>query len=163
MKVDTDAFEIPDPPWSPDSKWLAYTKVLPNNLAAVFVYSLETGKATQVTDGMSDARFPAWDRGGKYLYFTASTDMGPAASPGSMAGMNRPTSRTVYAIVLSKDLPSPLAPESDEEKPEEKDKGGQGRRRRQGQGLVGGEARGRREGRRRSRRTTRRSPRSRSS
>jgi tricorn protease len=122
VKVDTDAFEIPDPLWSPDSKWLAYTKVLPNNLAAVFVFSLETGKATQVTDGMSDARFPAWDRGGKYLYFTASTDMGPAASPGSMAGMNRPTSRTVYAIVLSKDLPSPLAPESDEEKPEEKDK-----------------------------------------
>ena len=39
---------------------------------------------------MSDARFPAWDRSGKYLYFTASTDVGPVASPGSMAGMNRP-------------------------------------------------------------------------
>jgi tricorn protease len=29
VKVDTDAFDIPDPLWSPDSKRLAYTKVLP--------------------------------------------------------------------------------------------------------------------------------------
>jgi tricorn protease len=128
VKVDTDPFEIPDPAWSPDSKWLAYTKVLPNNLAAVFVYSLETGKATQVTDGMSDARFPAWDRGGKYLYFAASTDMGPASSPGSMAGMNRPTTRSAYVVVLSKDDPSPLSPESDEEKAgEEKKDDGKGK------------------------------------
>jgi tricorn protease len=122
VKVDTDPYDIPDPAWSPDSKWLAYTKTLPSNLAAVFVYSRESGQATQVTDGMSDARSPAWDRGGKYLFFAASTDMGPAASPGSMAGMNRPTSRTAYVIVLGKDLPSPLAPESDEEKPEDKGK-----------------------------------------
>jgi tricorn protease len=120
VKADTDAFEIPEPVWSPDSRWLAYTKVLPSQFAAVFVYSLDTGRATRVTDGMSDARFPAWDRSGKYLFFTASTDMGPVASPASMAGMNRPVSRAVYAIVLRKDLPSPLAPESDEEKPGEK-------------------------------------------
>ena len=43
----------------------------------MFVYSLDTGKATRVTDGMSDARFPAWDKSGKYLYFAASTDIGP--------------------------------------------------------------------------------------
>ena len=122
VKVDSDPFEVPDPVWSPDSKWLAYTKTLPSHLSAVFLYSLATGKATQVTDGMSDARFPAWDASGKYLYFAASTDMGPAGSPASMAGMNRPTTRTAYAIVLGKDLPSPLAPESDEEKPEDKDK-----------------------------------------
>jgi tricorn protease len=120
VKADTDAFEVPEPVWSPDSRWLAYTKVLPSQFAAVFVYSLETGKATQVTDGMSDARFPAWDHSGKYLYFTASTDVGPVASPASMAGIDRPVSRAAYAIVLRKDLPSPLAPESDEEKPEEK-------------------------------------------
>jgi tricorn protease len=120
VKADTDAFEIPEPVWSPDSRWLAYTKVRPSQFAAVFVYSLDTGKATQVTDGMSDARFPAWDRSGKYLYFAASTDVGPVASPASMAGMNRPVTRAAYAIVLRKDLPSPLAPESDEEKPDEK-------------------------------------------
>ena len=121
VKADTGSQEeIPEPVWSPDSRWLAYTKVLPSQFAAVFVYSLETGRAVQVTDGMSDARFPAWDRSGKYLYFAASTDVGPVASPGSMAGMNRPVTRAAYVVVLGKDLPSPLAPESDEEKPEEK-------------------------------------------
>jgi len=125
VRVDQDKiglFDAPEAVWSPDSRWLAYAKGLATNLAAVFVYSLETGKATQVTDGMSDARNPAFDHGGKYLYFTASTDVGPAAGAISMAGMNRPTSRTAYAIVLDKTLPSPLAPESDEEKPEDMDK-----------------------------------------
>jgi tricorn protease len=126
VEVDTDPYDIPDPVWSPDSRWLAYTKTLPNNLGAVFVYSLETGKATQLTDGMSDARSPAWDAGGKYLFFVASTDMGPTASPGSMAGMNRPTSRSAYVVVLDKTVPSPLAPESDEEKLDDKDKDAKG-------------------------------------
>lgn len=122
VKADTDPWEVPDAVWSPDSRWLAYTKLLPNQFASVFVYSIAAGKATQVTDGMSDARSPAWDRSGKYLFFAVSTDLGPVASPGSMARINRPVSRSVYAIVLKKDLPSPIAPESDEEKPEEKPK-----------------------------------------
>ena len=47
------------------------------SLRAIFVYSLDTRKATQVTDGMSDALYPVFDKNGKYLYFTASTDVGP--------------------------------------------------------------------------------------
>jgi tricorn protease len=120
VKVDTDRFDRPDrqvvPNWSPDSRWITYTKVLPSQMSAVFVYSVETKKATQITDGMSDALYPAFDKSGKYLYFTASTDLGPGASWLDMSGMNRPVSRTAYVVVLRKDLPSPLAPESDEEK-----------------------------------------------
>jgi tricorn protease len=41
--------------WSPGSKWLAYSKVLPNELSAIHLYSLAGGKSTQVTDGLSDA------------------------------------------------------------------------------------------------------------
>ena len=37
--------------WSPDSKWLAYTRVLKSYLSGVFLHSLESGKSTQVTDG----------------------------------------------------------------------------------------------------------------
>ena len=33
-----------DPSWSPDSRWIAYTKQLDNHLRAVFVYSLETAQ-----------------------------------------------------------------------------------------------------------------------
>jgi tricorn protease len=100
--------------WSPDSKWLAYTKQLDNHMHAVFVYSLEEGKATQITDGMSDVLFPDFDKSGKYLYFTASTDIGLAAA-GDMSSLDRPVTRAVYVMVLKKGVPSPLAPESDEE------------------------------------------------
>ncbi|WP_414664545.1 S41 family peptidase [Horticoccus sp. 23ND18S-11] len=104
--------------WSADSRWLTYTKILPNNLSAVFVYSLETSTATQVTDGMSDARFPSFDRSGKYLFFTASTDLGLNSGRSNMSSIARPTTRAVYLAVLPKTLASPLAPESDEEKDE---------------------------------------------
>lgn len=108
--------------WSADSRWLTYDKELPNNLSAIFVHSIETGVTTQVTDGMSDAAFPNFDRSGKYLYFTASTDVGLTSGGSSMSRIGRPVTRAVYLAVLRKDLPSPLAPESDEEKDEAKDK-----------------------------------------
>ncbi len=108
--------------WSADSRWLTYDKELPNNLSAIFVHSLETGTTTQVTDGMSDAAFPNFDRNGKYLYFTASTDVGLTSGGSSMSRIGRPVTRAVYLAVLRKDLPSPLAPESDEEKDDAKDK-----------------------------------------
>jgi tricorn protease len=117
-KVDTDPVPLGGPPsavWSPDGKWIAYTRSLQRNFAAVFLYSLETGKAHQVTDGMSNAGSVEFDKGGKYLYFTASTDDGPIAF-GSMSAFNRALTRSVYLIVLSKDDPSPLLPESDDEK-----------------------------------------------
>lgn len=100
--------------WSPDSQWLAYTRQELSHLRAVFLYSLATGESHRVTDGMSDSFSPVFDKSGKYLYLLASTDDGPTLD-GSMMGMNRPVSSSVYVIVLRKDLPSPLAPESDEE------------------------------------------------
>src|SRR5262249_24852104 len=107
------------PVWSPDSKWLAYGRRLKNYMDAVYLYSLADGKSTQVTDGMSDARYPVFDKGGKYLYFTASTDSGASLQP-DIHSFSRPVSRSIYLLVLSKDEASPLAPESDEEKADEK-------------------------------------------
>src|SRR5205085_5120090 len=66
--------------------------------------------------------FPAFDPSGKYLYFTASTDIGPTTNGIDMSGMNRPVTRSVYLVVLDKDLPSPLSPESDDEKDKPADK-----------------------------------------
>ena len=104
-----------DETWSPDSTWIAYTRQLPSSLHAVFLYSLETGKTTQVTDGMSDALFPRFDANGKYLYFTASTNTGLSSAGLDMSSDEHPVSRNVYVAVLNKDDKSPLAPESDEE------------------------------------------------
>jgi tricorn protease len=117
--IDTDIYEGPqlNPSWAPDSKWIAYAKQLPSHLHAICIYSMEQGKTYQVTDGMSDALYPVFDKKGKYLYFTASTDVGIGANGGwDMSSDNRPETRSAYVVVLDKTLPSPLAPESDEEK-----------------------------------------------
>jgi tricorn protease len=133
VKIDTDLYAGPvalDPTWSPDSKWIAYTRKLKSQLHAVFAYSLEQGKSFQITDGMSDAAHAVFDKDGKYLYFTASTDAALSTGWLDMSSIQRPVTASVYLVVLSKDEASPLAPESDEEKPageakkDDADKGG---------------------------------------
>src|SRR5260370_3748689 len=110
------------PAWSPDSKWLAYAKDLQNQMGAVYLYSLADGKSTQVTDGMDDAAEPVFDKDGKYLYFLASTDSGPAHEA-DLHSFTRNVTSSVYLMVLAKDQPSPLGPESDDEKvADDKDK-----------------------------------------
>lgn len=124
-KVDSDLFDTPacylDPAWSPDSRWLAYVKQLPNRMRGVFVWSIDEAKSRPVTDGRSDATSPRFDRNGKYLYLLASTDVGLAQGWLDMTSMGRPVTSSLYAAVLRKDLPSPVAPESDEEGVETKD------------------------------------------
>jgi tricorn protease len=102
--------------WSPDSRWIAYVRTLPNNLRAIFVYSLEEGRSRQLTDGMAEAGLPVFADSGKYLYFAVSTDAGPTLSGLDLSAMNRPVTRSLYLAVLDRTLPSPLASESDEEK-----------------------------------------------
>ncbi len=104
-----------DQTWSPDGKWIAYTRQLRSSLHAVFLYSLDSGKTTQITDGMSDALFPRFDANGKYLYFAASTNTGLSSAGLDMSSDEHPVSRSIYVVVLNKDDKSPLAPESDEE------------------------------------------------
>ena len=108
--------------WSPDSKWLAYNRDLDNQLHAIFLYSLETHKFTQVTDGMSDASSPTFDANGKYLYFIASTDDGPSQAGIDLSSLDRAQTSAAYVVVLAKDGASPIPPESDDEKARDADK-----------------------------------------
>ncbi len=112
--------------WSPDSKWLSYSKVLPNDFSAIHLYSLADAKSTQVTDGMSDAGNPVFDKDGKYLYFTASTNSGESLGLDIHATARTATS-SIYLVVLDKTQPSPFAPESDEEKAVEEGKTTEGK------------------------------------
>lgn len=103
------------PTWSPDSRWIGYIKTLPNAVSALFVYNLENGKSHQITDGMSAVRGPSFSRDGKYLFFSASTNIGLTNSGLHMSAYERPTSFNVYTFILSNDTPSLFKPESDEE------------------------------------------------
>lgn len=124
IRVDTDLYESyireRDPVWSPDSNWLAYPKFISNHLHAIFIYSIASGKTNQITDGLSDALYPQFDKSSKYLYFTASTDIALSVAWLDLSSVDRPVTRSVYAVVLNKNLPSPVDPQSDEEKAPDK-------------------------------------------
>ncbi|WP_230407003.1 S41 family peptidase [Pontibacter cellulosilyticus] len=118
-KADTEGYAHPNrtmtPVWSPDSKWIAYTRLLENQFKAVKVHNVETNQTLQLTDRMADAVSPVWDESGKYLYFLASTNFGLNTGWLDMSSYDRPVTRSLYMMVLSKDTPSPLLPRSDEE------------------------------------------------
>jgi tricorn protease len=102
--------------WSPDSKWIVYTRSDRVYIQAVYVYSLEQDKSFAVTDGLSEVGEPIFDASGKYIYFFGSTDAGPVKQWFDLSATDLRKSSSLYLVVLRKDLPSPLAKESDEEK-----------------------------------------------
>jgi tricorn protease len=117
--VGQDPWMVPqrtlNPAWSPDSKWVAYSSRLKSLYRAIFVANVETGETRQITDGLSDAMFPIWDAGGKYLWFFASTDFGLRSQWLDMTSYDREETFGLYLAVLKQGEPSPLLPESDED------------------------------------------------
>jgi len=118
-KVATDTYDDSgrdfDAVWSPDSRWVAYSKSLDSRMRAIFLHSLATGKSTEVTDGLADATSPAFDASGKYLYFLASTNFGPSTSTLDMSSIDRPSNRAIYLAVLASNEPSPFLPDTSDE------------------------------------------------
>ncbi|HMH21417.1 MAG TPA: PDZ domain-containing protein, partial [Puia sp.] len=120
-KIDTDEFYTPGAframfgDWSSDSKWIAYTQLTATQFKRVFLYSLDQQKSFPLTDGLSDATEPVFDRTGKYLYFFASTDAGPVINWFDQSNIDMRSSRSIYLVTLQQQTVSPLAKENDEE------------------------------------------------
>lgn len=108
--------------WSPDSRWIAYLKTLPSGINAVRLYHLETKESQQVTDGMSSVQGPVFTRDGKYLVFSASTDVGLSNSGLHMTAYDRSPTYHPYVFILSSQTPTIFTQESDEEKIDEESK-----------------------------------------
>ncbi|HEV8426713.1 MAG TPA: PDZ domain-containing protein, partial [Pyrinomonadaceae bacterium] len=118
--VGEDPWMVPqrtlNPVWSPDSKWVAYSSRLRSLYHAVFISNVETGETKQVTDGLADSVWPTWDASGKYLWFLASTDFGLRSQWLDMTSYDHIPTFGLYLAVLRKSDPSPLLPESDEDR-----------------------------------------------
>jgi len=116
LRVDSSSYSAQDswtPNFSPDSRFLAYSKRLKNRAGAVFIYDIAQRKAFQVTDGITHTQMPVFDANGKYLYFVSSLNAGTSEfSWGVLNGIfaNPLVVRRVHAVVLSKDQPSLLLP-----------------------------------------------------
>ncbi len=121
-KIDSDDLYVPGAfrdmhgDWSTDSKWLAYTKLTETQFKRIYLYSVEQQKSIALTDGLSDATDPVFDRGNKYLYFFASTDAGPVINWFDQSNNDMRSVSSIYLVTLQKETISPFAKESDEEK-----------------------------------------------
>ncbi len=103
--------------WSPDSRWLAYSKFLPSRQHGLFLYSFDTGKTTTISADRLDADSPVFDRGGKYLYFLSSTNAGPGRAFGMSAfPFTQGVTSSISLVVLRADTPSPALPPDSQEK-----------------------------------------------
>ena len=124
VKVTADKFgEMHDYTWSPDSKWLAYSKGRDNQQPGIWLYSLDSGKATLVSSPMYSDFNPAFDPDGKYLYFVSARHENPTFT---QSEFNIATLKMtgIYVAILDKDAPSPFAPRSDEGVPAKDEKSG---------------------------------------
>jgi tricorn protease len=106
--------------WSPDSKWLAYSKTAPNNFRRITIWSRDDNSLHSVTNLFADAFSPAWDLDARHLYFLASTEVALGSGWANTSSMNANPDYACYVINLKKDDPSPFKLRSDEEKPAEK-------------------------------------------
>ncbi len=119
VAIDRDWY-TPGPPqlnytWSANSKWIAYNNRVDNHFGAIFLYDVEHRQKHQVTDARSEANYPVFSKDGKYLFFTASINYGPAEAWLDLSSYNYTVQSNIYAVVLSKKEPSLLQPKSDEE------------------------------------------------
>lgn len=101
--------------WSPDSKWLAYSKGLENLNDAIFLYSFTANKVIQATSGYYNDSRPVFDQGGRYLYFLTDRNFSPAYSSMDGSWIYANSTQLVVAT-LDPSAKSVLFPKNDEVK-----------------------------------------------
>lgn len=106
--------------FSPDSKWLTYSRPAENDFSIVYVYNIAAKKEYPVTDKWYDSNMPVFSTDGKYLVFTSSRDFNPTYGSlewnhvyNNMGG--------IYLALLANDTPSPFLEEDAELKADKAD------------------------------------------
>ncbi len=122
---ESDYGGIFDYSWSPDSRYIVYSKRLENDISTMFVYDVEAKAIHQITPGYAHSYSPVFDPDGKYIYFLSERSFNPILDTYQFEFVNNAID-DLYLILLSADEKSPFAPGSDEvaikdEKEEEED------------------------------------------
>jgi tricorn protease len=125
-------WEIREYAFSPDGKWLAYTRPRENQNGEIVIYNLADAKSYPVSTEFTDDYSPSWDPKGKYLYFLSNRSYNPMVNQKEWDFTVSRTSRP-YALILTADGLSPFLPEEmlkerekeerKKKKEEERDKG----------------------------------------
>ena len=98
--------------FSPDSKWITYTRSASNDYSIIYVYNLAEKKEYAVTDRWYDSHSPVFSTDGKYLVFGSSRDFNPIYGSKEWNHIYRNESG-IYLALLKKDTPSPFMQKDD--------------------------------------------------
>jgi tricorn protease len=101
--------------WSPDNRWIAYTKLGDNQFSEIWVYSLGEKRTQKLTGGMTSDTEPVFDPKGRYLYFLSNRDFNLTFSAFEFNYLYTNPTR-VYVGLLAADGPALFLPTSDEER-----------------------------------------------
>lgn len=113
--VDKDDIEpIDHYSWSPDGKWITYTKTTNRPIKSVMLYNTETGKTHQITPDFYNDNNPVFDKGSKFIFFYSDRELKPVYGDMDSTWIY-PNSTGIYAVVLGKDDFSPINVKNDEE------------------------------------------------
>jgi tricorn protease len=115
IEVDHSDFnDITDYQWSPDSRWLTYTKGSGSQMSSIWVYSLDTKATTQLTSDLTSEFNPVFSKDGKYLYFFSNRDFNLKFSSWEFNYVYTNPTR-VYAAALNNNVSALFQPKSDDE------------------------------------------------
>jgi tricorn protease len=115
LVVQAKAWEVRDPIWSPDSKWIAFSNDGKTGMSRIFLYSLDKEKSFPVTEGAYTSHLPCFSGDGKYLFFVSQRDFNPIYSNTEWNHAYRDMAR-IYFVTLAKDTKSPFRPRGEEPK-----------------------------------------------
>jgi tricorn protease len=101
---------IADPAWSPDGRYLAYTRPQSHSTSAITLCRVADGETGAVTRPVLRDYRPAFDPEGKYLYFIGQRDFNPVEDSLQFE-LGFPLGSRPYLLTLRADLPSPFVPQ----------------------------------------------------
>lgn len=121
MDLAIDAKPIFDHVWSPDGRWIAYTKMGSDLVNRVWVYSLETKEARAVTEGPLDAFGPVFSEDGQRLFFVSNRRFDPTYSDMDFELVYKKVAG-IYAVALRAGAPALFPPKTGDEPRQAKSK-----------------------------------------
>lgn len=108
--------------WSPDSRWLTYSRDQENQHGAIFLYDYQNKKLHQATGGFYNCSNPVFDPEGKYLYCFTTQFFRPFYSDIDNTFIYA-NSTQIAAISLKQSTPSLLYAKNDTVAVKQDDKG----------------------------------------
>ena len=109
----SDIWEYNDFAWSPDNKWITFSRPEKSGMNKICLYNLDNKETSEITKGWYDSGRPVFSRDGKYIFFVSDRDFNPIYSSVEWNYAYQDMSK-IYLVLLSKDTPSPFALKNDE-------------------------------------------------